>query len=149
VSQYIILMAWPKHLSSDVFLVWEQLSSDKVIIINGGNALYLYINCMEIKGMQEIIASHWKDLWMTHKDSRTILKLCMTPCEWSQLTGSYSWPPKAFGLRLGVKWPRERVGNMFQTKHFRIQKVNWNSAKLQFWTALWLCSGLNYSFSNT
>ena len=27
-----------------------------------------------------------------------ILKLRMTPCEWRQLTGSYSWPTKAFGL---------------------------------------------------
>ena len=54
--------------------------------------------------MQEIIASHWKDLWMTRKDSQMILKVHMTPCEWEQLTGSYSWPPEAFGLGLGVRW---------------------------------------------
>jgi len=138
-------MAWPKCLSSDMFSVWEWLSSDKVMIIDGGNASYLYINCMEIRGTQEIIASHRKDLRVAHKDSRMILKLCMTPCEWRQLTGSYSWPPKALSLGLGVGWLRERVGNTFQTKCFWIQKVNWNSVKLQFWTALRLSSGLNYS----
>jgi len=29
--------------------------------------------------------------------------------------GSYSWPPEAFSLGLGVRWPRERVGNAFWT----------------------------------
>ena len=128
-----------------MFSVWEWLSSDKMMIIDGGNASYLYINCMEIKGTQGIIASHWKDLQMTCKDSQTILKLCMTPCEWKRLTGSYSWPPEAFSLRLGVGWPRERVRNTFQTKCFQIRKANWNSVKLQFRTVLWPCSDLNYS----
>jgi len=63
--------------------------------------------------MQEILVSHRKDLWVTRKDSRKILKLHMTPCEWIQLTGSYSWPPEAFGLRIGVRWPGEHAGNAF------------------------------------
>jgi hypothetical protein len=100
------------------------LSSGKVDDIQWRQGLVFIHNTIEIKGTREIIASHQKDLLMTHKDSRTILKVCMTPYEWERLIGSYSWPPEAFGLVLGVGWPREHVGNAFQTKRFQIQKVN-------------------------
>ena len=52
---------------------------------------------------------------------------------------------EALGLELEIGWPQEHIGNTFQTRYFRIWKVNWNSAKLQFRVALWLCSGLKYS----
>ena len=129
-------MAQPKRLSSDMFSFWERLSGDKVMIFWWRQHLVFIHKLYGNKGNARDLCKSSKDLWVTCKDSRTILKLCMTPCEWRQLTGSYSWPPEAFGLGLGVGWLWERVGNVFQTKCFWIRKVNWNSEKLQFWMAL-------------
>ena len=74
-------MVWPKHLGSDIFSVGERLSGGKSDDISWRQGLVFIHNIIELKGMQKILVSHWKALWVTRKGSQTFLKPCMTPCE--------------------------------------------------------------------
>jgi len=67
-------MVWPKHLSSDMFSVWEQLSSDKMMIFSGGLASYLYMILWNIWEGEGCSLSHQQDLQTVCSDFPSIPK---------------------------------------------------------------------------
>ena len=80
------------------------MSGGKSDDISWRQGLVFIHNIIELKGMQKILVSHWKALWVTRKGSRTFLKPCMTPCECRQLTGVYSWPQARNQVATRMRW---------------------------------------------
>ena len=52
---------------------------------------------------------------------------------------------EALGLGLGIGWPRERVGNAFQTRYFPDLESELKLSEVTVPVVLWLRSGLKYS----
>jgi len=106
------------------------MSSWQDNICSGGLALYLYMilwNIWEGKGCS---LSHWQDLQTVCSDFLSVPK-SLVKFLWFEMTHRnvflatqrpWSWAGNCGG-RVGVP-------NVFQTKHFQIRKVSWNSTKL-------------------
>ena len=122
-------MVWPKHLSSDMFLVWEQLSRDKMMIFSRGLALYLYMILWNIWEGKECSPSHWQDLWTVHSDFPSAPK-SLVKFLWFDMTHR-----NVFLATQRLRSQNRDRGGWYGccehiSKCFPIRKVCWNSAKL-------------------
>jgi hypothetical protein len=128
IEQVNILFKWcgQNALCSEVFSVWEWLSSGKKVIFWWRQGLVFIHNIVELQGMQRMNTSH---PWKTHG---TILSIPKASVKFLWVVSTHK---KLFTATQGPRlWSRAQGGHLkvIWTKWFPIRKVASNSAKLYF-----------------